>query len=137
MAAKKKSRKRATKKKSATQASAAPAKKPGRPPKKRAVIDAILAENKNLDAKDVQQKAKEKNVKISVQSVYNNPTWKALHAKGASGRKGKALTRKDASRTSAASASNGVQSEFTRCVKKLGIAKARELLDVIATYENA
>lgn len=135
MAAKKKSRKRATKKKSATQVSAATAKKPGRPPRKRAVIDAILAENKNLDAKDVQQKAKEKNVKISVQSVYNNPTWKALHAKGGSGRKGKASKKNGA--ISAPSSSSGAHSEFTRCVKTLGIAKARELLDVIATYENA
>ena len=137
MAAKKKAKKRAPKRKSAPQVSNPMAKKPGRPPKKRAVIDAILAENKNLDAKDVQQKAKDQNVKISVQSVYNNPTWKSHHAKGASGRRRKSPTGKGASRTTSASASNGVQSEFTRCVKKLGVAKARELLDVIATYENA
>ena len=82
MAAKKKAKKRATKRKLATRVSAAPAKKPGRPPRKSALIDAILAENKNLGAKDVLQKAKEKNVKISVQSVYNNATWKALQASG-------------------------------------------------------
>ncbi len=133
MAAKRKAKKRATKR-SATQVSAATSKKPGRPPKKSALIDAILAENKNLGAKDVQQKAKEQNVKISAQSVYNNATWKALHAKGA-GRKGKSAMERGASRNT--TALNGVQSDFTRCVKQLGIAKARELLDVIAAYENA
>lgn len=71
---------------------------------------------------------------MSLQSIYNNETWKSLHAGGALRRKGKA--KKTNGKTSTGVA-NGVQSDFTRCVMKLGVAKARELLDVIAAYENA
>lgn len=132
MAGRKKSRakKTATKKVAATSA----AKRPGRPPKKAAVIDAILTENPSLSAGEVRDKAKEQKTNVSLQSIYNNATWKSLHANGAPRR---ATVPAKASASSRVTASNGVQADFTRCVKKLGVARARELLEIIAAYENA
>lgn len=132
MAAKKKARsKKARARKAAT---AAGAKRPGRPPKKAAVIDAILKENPSLGAAAVRDRAKEQKTDVSLQSIYNNATWKSLHASGAPRR---ATAPPKTSTSSRLTASDGVQAEFTRAVKKLGVAKARELLDVIAAYENA
>lgn len=133
MAAKKKS---TTKKRAAkTAAGASAPKRSGRPPKKAMVIDAILNANPNLSAPEVVEKAKEQRTKVSSQSVYNNATWKSLHPNG-SARGRKPISTKAGSATSLRS-TDGVQADFTRCVKKLGVAKARELLEIIAAYENA
>lgn len=135
MVAKKKSTTKKRVAKSTAATSTSNGKRPGRPPKKASVIDAILAANPNLSASEVREKAKEQKTKVSLPSIYNNATWKSLHVNGAP-RRAKGPARKSASarRTSAA---NGVQAEFTRCVKKLGVAKSRELLEIIAAYENA
>lgn len=132
MAAKKKARgKRSPAKK--TTATGSP-KSPGRPPKKAAVIDAILRENPSLGAAAVRDKAKEQKTNVSLQSIYNNATWKSLHVNGAPRRaKGSAKM----TTTNRATSSNGVQADFTRCVKRLGVARARELLEIIAAYEDA
>lgn len=133
MAAKKKS---TTKRRAAkTTAAAIAPKRPGRPPKKASVIDAILTANPNLSAGEVVEKAKEQKTKVSLPSVYNNATWKSFHADD-SARRGRRAPKKASVATSARS-ENGVQADFTRCVKKLGVARARELLDIIAAYENA
>lgn len=132
MAAKKKARaKRSPAKKMAATGSA---KRPGRPPKKAAVIDAILKENPSLSAGEVRDKAKEQRTNVSLQSIYNNATWKSLHANGAA-RPAKGSAKRTT--TNRSTSANGVQADFTRSVKKLGIAKARELLEIIAAYENA
>lgn len=132
MAAKKKARtKRSPAKKMAPTAGA---KRPGRPPKKAAVIDAILKEDPSLSAGEVRAKAREQRTNVSLQSIYNNATWKSLHSNGAPPR-AKAAVKKSAS--TRATSANGVQADFTRCVKKLGVEKARELLEIIAAYVNA
>lgn len=136
MAAKKKA---TAKKKRAAATTAATStsngKRPGRPPEKASVIDAILTANPNLSASEVREKAKEQRTKVSLPTIYKNATWKSLHPNGAPrGRKAASSKRGSAP---ASRSSNGVQSDFTRCVKKLGVAKARELLEILAAYENA
>ncbi len=135
MAAKKKATTKKLAAKSTAATSVPKGSRPGRPPKKASVIDAILTANPNLSASEVREKAKEQKTKVSLPSIYKNATWKSLHPNGAP--RGR---RTASSKTGAATglrSSNGVQADFTRCVKKLGVAKARELLDVIAAYENA
>lgn len=127
--------KKTTKKRSKKGPATSSGRRPGRPPKKGAVIAAILKETPSLSAGEVVAKAKEQRTTVSVQSVYNNAAWKSLHAAGSSRRRLRAP--KTASVTTASRSSNGVQADFTRCVKRLGVARARELLDIIAAYENA
>lgn len=133
MAAKKK----ATKKKRAakTTAVAKAPKRSGRPPKKAMVIDAILTANPSLSASEVREKAKEQRTKVSLPSIYKNMTWKSLHPNGAP--RGRRAASRETTSATASRSLNGVQADFTRCVKKLGVAKARELLEIIAAYENA
>lgn len=110
-------------------------KRPGRPPKKASVIDAILTANPNLSASEVREKAKEQRTKVSLPSIYKNATWRSLHPNGAP--RGRRAASSKAGSAISSRSPNGVQADFTRCVKKLGVAKARELLEIIAAYENA
>ena len=135
MAAKKKATAKKKRAAATTAASTSNGKRPGRPPKKASVIDAILTANPNLSASEVREKAKEQRTKVSLPTIYKNATWKSLHPNGAP--RGRRAASSKTGSANASRSSNGVQSDFTRCVKKLGVAKARELLEIIAAYENA
>jgi hypothetical protein len=87
-------------------------------------------------AKEVVAKAAEAGIELDDTYVYKIRTLDKKAAK-TTGRKGRASKYGPKPKAAAASVSNGVVTEFYRVLKRVGVAKAKELIANIEAFQNA
>jgi hypothetical protein len=89
----------------------------------------VLAQPRDMPAAEIIAKAAEVGISLNKETVYSARTKAKTAAKEKPGRKPKTAA--------ASSTSNGAITDFYRVLKRVGVAKAKELIANIEAFQNA